>query len=334
MAATIWKMKSTENRWSEVDGTQVAYNAAVVDLTASGGFIQISPGLEGTIVPGIPPANVIVMWLKTTGPAAWEIVNGNFIISNAQSYRIRDAAGTARTVVRVNGDFTDIAAVGNNGIRLIKNDGTVWDTITAARWNMVTGQDLAFNGDPGIAGVSIPISGGPGALPAWSSLPGITAGSTSYYWIPAQSFGYDQTGIERIFHRSGATDSGSLVTQLVDATDTQTYSTFVVPPRYASTSSWKLYLTSGGVSTNLAIVRFGLAKLTDGASAINVHTVTDNNWTAPGVADQLKILTVSTPALTLAAGDVVKVEVRRDTSGADINPDNLQLLGALLTFNT
>ena len=350
-------------------GDQAGLNLAISDLTASGGIIEVGPGLEAlTITPPLP-SGIAILWFRNDGKVqfydgAFELydrTSGLFALKASSGGLTCGQPGTGYVVTFGQGttgaDGTTVKArSGNSGgtsasFSLNRNgtdfsswlfngtdtfldwtgllrfrlgiSGTEKMSLSTSRLDLKTGVDLAFNGSPGTAGVSVPISGGAGVNPSWGTPAGIP-GSAMTVMLHAQLWG---SGVN-----TATPGTGVYVYNSMANADVSNYMTFTLPLAYTATTTWKVFWTpTGGAGTTVthgigmfkhtAGMDFSTATFTMGAE------VTSNS----PAADILQIDTVPTPALSLAAGDTVTLRLRR-RGDTDSSTFSSRFIGLLLSY--
>jgi len=111
----------------------------------------------------------------------------------------------------------------------------------------------------------------------------------------------------------------------------------VIPEALSTLTSWKLYVGTDNTDTATAQIIFGVKLLADGSSYLNSYTTSTQSWTPPGTANQIKVLTLTDPGVTLTPGGVIGLMLYRDArvaNGSDTHTGNMRVLGILLTYST
>jgi uncharacterized protein DUF2793 len=109
---------------------------------------------------------------------------------------------------------------------------------------------------------------------------------------------------------------------------------FVVPGDWASLNSAKLVYTQNGTSNAPWVFKWGLLIHAQGTDASAVPTyATQNTITPPTTTDQIDIVALNLPTITLAPGDLVKVQMeRRGNDAGDTNANQMVPVGLILKY--
>jgi hypothetical protein len=288
--------------------SQAGYDQAILDLTALGGVIELSGGLE-TVNLGTIPSNIVVLRFRTGSVTGMEVAGGSLIAQSGQSVRFIDSGGTIRTVLTALSDNTVRLAMMDNtkGIKLTNIAGAQLLLLTSTTLDI--GTILSLGGDPGALNKTI-INQGPGSTPIWGFPAGLS-GSTMVALLAASMWG---NGLSTTTPGTGA----YVYNSMSGAADNSNYMVWTVPLAYTATTTWKLYWSGTGGGGN-AVYEFSMFKI--GGAGFDFSTATFTAGAQQTVAvpatSVLAITTMPTPAVALTAGDKVVLRIRR--IGNDVN---------------
>jgi hypothetical protein len=122
----------------------------------------------------------------------------------------------------------------------------------------------------------------------------------------------------------GAGDEQLPVRNLYGASDRNEVAYFVAPSDFSAIDTVKLYYCNTATATDAWVCRLGLRVLSDGADGTAAPTYgIKATITPPATIDQVDVVELDVPTLTIAPGDLVGLLIQRPaaTDGDDVNTD-------------
>lgn len=157
--------------------------------------------------------------------------------------------------------------------------------------------------------------------------------TTAYVFLNPRDF-YHGSGQAVTSRGSGTSEAPVL--NLSGSADQVLLGYFTVPAGYSSVASLKFIYCNTGTSANNFVIQPGMKVCADASDLTQaVTTATKSTITPSTTQDEVDIVTLNTPAETLAAGNVVRLYITRPANGDgdDANTDAMAVIGVLLTFN-
>jgi len=158
---------------------------------------------------------------------------------------------------------------------------------------------------------------------------GGSAPTAAYIWLGAADF-YGDVGF---YTSRGSGTSVNIVITLLGTADRNAVAHFVVPKNYSSLTSIKAYYMNNSTSTANFVLQPGFDVQNDGIDGTQAPTMaTKSIITPPGVVDEVDIVTLNNPSVSLAAGKVVRLILQRPAAADsdDANTNTMWLLGVLI----
>lgn len=110
----------------------------------------------------------------------------------------------------------------------------------------------------------------------------------------------------------------------------------VIPGDFNTLTSWKVIWADSTAGTGNVVWRLGLKVLADAGDAGAANAESNTTFAVPGVANKVAISTVTSPTITLAAGNVVDVVLERRSSSdaADTCTTAVNFISLMMTYST
>jgi len=156
-------------------------------------------------------------------------------------------------------------------------------------------------------------------------------GGQKFLWFHPRIWNGDLTSTTR----GGADDTVYEGISLSGVLDRDLVATFIVPQGYSSIAGINFFYSNTGATGGSTTTQIGFDIMNDGDqadSSVTFGSVT--TYTCPAVTDEIDIVSLAIPSLTLAAGNIVRVILRRYAlaEAGDTNTDLIFFLGLKIEF--